>query len=94
MPKFQHWTDSIPLASLMLVSFFAGCLTATRFNDLEWETLVAGVLGLIGGSFAILAITRQRRAELAQRRMAFRLKLKAAVKNIQERVNYFLRPNI
>ena len=61
MPKLDSWTDSIPLSALMLVSFFAGCLTATKLEELEWETLTAGLLAVIAGAFALQAAKIQTR---------------------------------
>ncbi|WP_064789825.1 hypothetical protein [Thalassospira indica] len=55
MPKLKHWTDSIPLAILMLISFFAGCLTKTKHENLEWETLLAGSMAIGAGFFALSA---------------------------------------
>jgi len=65
MPKLDSWTDSIPLAALMLVSFFAGCLTATKLEELEWETLTAGLLAVIAGAFALQAAKIQIRHQEA-----------------------------
>jgi len=63
MPKLEHWTDTVPLIALMFVAFLAGGLTATRFSEIEWETLTAGFLGLTGGYFALLASKHQIRAQ-------------------------------
>ncbi|WP_417804081.1 hypothetical protein [Thalassospira lucentensis] len=63
MPKLEHWTDTVPLIVLMFTAFLAGCLTATQFSDIEWETLTAGFLGLTGGYFALLASKHQIRAQ-------------------------------
>ncbi|BDW95668.1 hypothetical protein MACH10_13530 [Thalassospira tepidiphila] len=59
MPKLDHWTDSIPLITLMVAAFFVGCLTTTAFRDLEWETLAAGFLAILAGFFALKAAKLQ-----------------------------------
>ena len=43
----------------MFAAFFAGCLTATKFVDLEWETLAAGLLAVLAGLFALQAARLQ-----------------------------------
>jgi len=62
--------------------------------DVSWETLLAGVLGLAGGSFAFLAAQHQSNQEKTQRERAFRIRLKSIVGKIQLRADNFISPNL
>ena len=75
MPKLEHGTDSVPLLVLMLISFFAGCLTATKLSDLEWETLLAGAAAIAGGYMAYIAAAHplRHRQKQKSRKLAMQL---------------------
>lgn len=87
MPKLEHWTDSIPLAALMLAAFFAGCLMATKFPDLEWETLAAGFLAVSAGLFALqaarLQAATQRALQIDQNKREEELNLQAFLQEME-----------
>lgn len=64
-------------------------------NDfVNWETLLAGFLGLVGGSFAFFAVIHQSRKEQAQRRLAYRIRLSKIVGKIQLRADNFIEPHL
>lgn len=68
MPKLNHWTDTIPLLGLLTVAFFAGCLTGRKFVEVDWETLLTGILAVGAGAFALGAARIQISHQKAERR--------------------------
>ncbi|HBU97018.1 hypothetical protein [Thalassospira lucentensis] len=68
MPKLSHWTDTVPLLGLLTVAFFAGCLTGRKFVDVDWETLLTGILAVGAGAFALGAARIQISHQKAERR--------------------------
>ncbi|WP_157831868.1 hypothetical protein [Thalassospira marina] len=63
--KYSSWLSAIVISGVAIIAFTAGTLYGKGFSNLSWETIFAGVLGLVGGSFAYAAtkvqITAQRK---------------------------------
>ncbi|PKR48177.1 hypothetical protein [Thalassospira povalilytica] len=64
--NFPQSSDAIPLIGTTLGGVVVGVFAANGFTafrcGLEWETLAAGALGLVGGLLAYRAATTQQRA--------------------------------
>jgi len=70
MPKFKYWTDSFPLLILMILSGFAGWglgMEMSAPDHFSIETIIAGLLGLGGGTFAWFAARAQIAAQQRMR---------------------------
>lgn len=74
MRKLEDWLNSIPLAGTIGAAFLTGAIYGRQF-DINWETLAAGFLGLVGGFLAFLAATSEQRAN--RERNTFVLKSEA-----------------
>ncbi|OCK08643.1 MULTISPECIES: hypothetical protein [Thalassospira] len=59
MDKLGDWLNSVPLFGIAGISFAVGTLYGKGLPCLEWETLIAGCLGLGGGAFALVAMKSQ-----------------------------------
>lgn len=59
MDKLGDWLNSVPLFGIASVSAAVGILYGKGLPSLQWETLIAGCLGLGGGAFAWLATKKQ-----------------------------------
>jgi|GEM_PF-1835071 len=59
MDKIGDWLNSVPLFGIAGISFAVGILYGKGLPCLEWETLIAGCLGLAGGAFALVAMKAQ-----------------------------------
>ena len=75
MNKVGDWLNSVPLAGIGGTAFLTGTLYGRGFENINWETIAAGFLGLISGSLALLAATSEQRAN--RERNTFVLKSEA-----------------
>jgi predicted ribosomally synthesized peptide with SipW-like signal peptide len=64
--KQNKWLNSIVISGVAVIAFMVGALYGKQFNNLQWETLLAGTLGLIGGTFAWFSAQSQIKANKAQ----------------------------
>ncbi len=65
--KEDNWLDAIIIIAVAVVAFLFGTIYGKRLYGLQWETLLAGFLGLIGGTFALLSAQSQIKAQRQQR---------------------------
>ncbi len=61
MRKLEDWLNGAPFAGMVGVAFLTGAIYGREF-DINWETLAAGFLGLIGGFLAFFAATMSQQA--------------------------------
>jgi hypothetical protein len=59
MKELGDLLHGIPLLGLVTAAFLTGALYGSNFSSEDWETLSAGFLGLLGGTFALLAAKSQ-----------------------------------
>ena len=59
MKELKDFFSGIPLLGLVTFGFLAGTLYGSEFSSEDWETLAAGFLGLLGGTFAFFAAKSQ-----------------------------------
>ncbi|MCC9622600.1 hypothetical protein LPB41_12955 [Thalassospira sp. MA62] len=81
MRKIEDWFNSVPLGGLIGVAFLTGAIYGREF-DINWETLAAGFLGLIGGFLAFLAATSEQRANRERNTFALRSEALTPTKNL------------
>jgi hypothetical protein len=66
--KYSNWLNGIVIGGVSVIAFLVGAIYGKHFCGLQWETLLAGFLGLTGGSFAYAAAKTQILANQKQRK--------------------------
>lgn len=66
--KEDNWLDAIIIAAVAVFAFLLGTVYGKGLRNLQWETLLAGAMGLIGGAFAWFSAQSQIKAQKEQRK--------------------------
>ncbi|WP_133125789.1 hypothetical protein [Thalassospira marina] len=61
--KYNNWLNGIVICGVAVIAFLVGTMYGKSFDKIDWETLLAGILGLIGGLLAFSAATAQQKSE-------------------------------
>lgn len=60
MEQLKYLFSPIPFFALLAISFVVGALYGQQFEPVNWSTITAGVLGLLGGTCAFIATQWER----------------------------------
>ncbi|WP_417843000.1 hypothetical protein [Thalassospira sp.] len=82
--KDSDWLNAIVISGVAIIAFLIGALYGKEFYDLQWETLLAGTFGLIGGWLAYRAATYQQRVIEKSNSLAFKSKHRDSIADIDD----------
>ncbi|MFC4238285.1 hypothetical protein ACFOY8_24005 [Thalassospira xianhensis] len=91
MDKIGDWLNSVPLVGIASASFAVGILYGKGLPCVEWETLIAGGLGLTGGSFAYYAARVQLRTNERNNTFAAKVIARQHTLKIGEQLRFAIR---
>jgi len=60
LEQLKYLFSPVPFFALLAISFMVGALYGQQFEPVNWSTITAGVLGLLGGACAFIATQWER----------------------------------
>tara|TARA_R110002012_G_scaffold300906_1_gene500936 strand:+ start:59 stop:790 length:732 start_codon:yes stop_codon:yes gene_type:complete len=59
LEKLNSWPGAVAISGAAIIGFLCGTLYGKQFYGIQWETILAGFLGVCGGALAIVAVRWQ-----------------------------------